>query len=110
MLESHLPYGAKLLSSLASKLNGFAKQSRLVQRVSDRFRPEDFLLTLLDAVPTNRHPSINSSAVIRQKDSVSKKYSTASSPGSSGLKSSSTSQTCDPIPDTCKVRKEPATP
>ena len=57
MLGSHLPYGAKLLSSLASKLNGFAKQSRLVQRVSDRFRPEDFLLTLLDAARSK--PSTN---------------------------------------------------
>lgn len=54
MLESHLPSAAKLWSSLASKLNGFAEQSRLVQRVSDRFRPEDFLLTLLDAVSTGR--------------------------------------------------------
>ncbi|MEY3896803.1 MAG: hypothetical protein RLZZ214_2323 [Verrucomicrobiota bacterium] len=58
MLESHLPSAAKIWSSLASKLNGFAKQSRLVQRVSNRFRPEDFLLTLLDAVSTGR-ASIN---------------------------------------------------
>jgi hypothetical protein len=58
MLESHLPSAAKPWSSLASKLNGFAKQSRLVQRVSDRFRPEDFLLNLLDAVSTGR-ASIN---------------------------------------------------
>lgn len=59
MLESHLPSAStRLWSSLALKLNDFAKQSLLVQRVSQRFCPEDFLLTLLDAVSTGR-ASIN---------------------------------------------------
>lgn len=59
MLESHLPSAsAGLWSSLASKLNGFAKKSGLVQRISKQFHPEDFLLTLLDAVSTGR-ASIN---------------------------------------------------
>jgi hypothetical protein len=59
MLESHLPSAAcGLWSSLASKLNEFAKKSGLVQRFSKQFNPEDFLLTLLDAVSTGR-ASIN---------------------------------------------------
>ncbi len=59
MLESHLlSASAGLWSSLSSKLNDFAKKSGLVQRISARFRPEDFLLTLLDAVSTGR-ASIN---------------------------------------------------
>lgn len=43
-----------LWASLAAKLNSFAKESRLVQRVSKHFSPEGFLLAMLEATSTGR--------------------------------------------------------
>lgn len=55
MLEAFHPSSSVgLWSSLASKLNGLARSSGLVQRASKRFSPEKFLLALLDAVSTGR--------------------------------------------------------
>jgi hypothetical protein len=56
MLENHLPSASvRLWSSLALKINDFAKQSLLKQRASKRFCPEDFLFTLLDVVYHQLH-------------------------------------------------------
>jgi len=49
---------ASLWSSLTSKINSYAKESGLVQRISEHFCPHGFLLSLLGAVSTGR-ASIN---------------------------------------------------
>ena len=43
-----------LWTSLAAKLNSFAKESELVQRTSKQFSPEAFLLSQLEAASTGR--------------------------------------------------------
>ena len=43
-----------LWASLAAKLNPFAKESGLVQRISKHFSPEGFLLAMLEATSTGR--------------------------------------------------------
>jgi len=45
---------AGLWASLAAKLNSFAKDSKLVQRISKQFSPQAFLLSQLEAVSTGR--------------------------------------------------------
>lgn len=45
---------ATLWSSLTSKINFYAKESGLVQRISEHFCPQGFLLSLLGAVSTGR--------------------------------------------------------
>jgi hypothetical protein len=55
MLEAfHSNKSADLWSSLAAKLNSYAKESRLVQRISKQFSPQAFLLSQLEAVSTGR--------------------------------------------------------
>ncbi|MCX6880434.1 MAG: hypothetical protein NTW21_42510 [Verrucomicrobia bacterium] len=43
-----------LWSSLTANLNSFARDSRLAQRLSKHFSPQEFLLSLLEAVSTGR--------------------------------------------------------
>lgn len=55
MLEAfHSSNRSGLWASLAAKLNSFAKESRLVQRISKQFSPERFLLAMLEATSTGR--------------------------------------------------------
>jgi hypothetical protein len=55
MLETlHSTKSAALWASLAAKLNSYAKQSGLVQRVTKKFSPDEFLLSQLVAVSTGR--------------------------------------------------------
>jgi len=59
MLETFQAFAsAPLWSSLTSKINSYAKESGLVQRISKHFCPHGFLLSLLGAVSTGR-ASIN---------------------------------------------------
>ena len=55
MLETlHSAPSAGLWAALAAKLNSFAKESGLVQRLSEHFSPQAFLLSQLEAVSTGR--------------------------------------------------------
>jgi len=55
MLEAlHSTKSVRLWASLAAKLNSFAKESGLVQRISKQFSPQAFLLSQLEAVSTGR--------------------------------------------------------
>lgn len=55
MLEAlHSTKSVGLWASLAAKLNSFAKDSGLVQRISKQFSPQAFLLSQLEAVSTGR--------------------------------------------------------
>jgi len=55
MLESfHTNSRQGLWASLSAKLNAFAKEAGLVQRVSKHFSPEGFLLAMLEATSTGR--------------------------------------------------------
>lgn len=55
MLETFHSNGRpSLWASLSAKLNSFAKDSGLVQRVSKKFSPEGFLLAMLEATSTGR--------------------------------------------------------
>ena len=55
MLEAlHSTKTVGLWASLDAKLNSFAKESGLVQRISKQFSPHAFLLSQLEAVSTGR--------------------------------------------------------
>ena len=53
-LHSTTTTSAGLWASLAANLNSFAKDSKLVQRISKQFSPQAFLLSQLEAVSTGR--------------------------------------------------------
>lgn len=73
MLEAfHPKKSVDLWASLAAKLNSYAKESKLVQRVSKHFSPQAFLLSQLEAVSTGRASLNQLVASIGHEDEILK--------------------------------------
>lgn len=73
MLEAFHPNkSVDLWASLAAKLNSYAKESKLVQRVSKQFSPQAFLLAQLEAVSTGRASLNQLVASIGHEDEILK--------------------------------------